>query len=198
MKDNTAIFKINSLITKYPVKRSGRPFHLVGQLIEPRQQIPEERKKFSNADLKTLIVPIIIEQFLALLVGIADTMMISYAGEAAVSGVSLVNQLNNVFIMVFTALASGGAVVASQYIGSKDRKNGVLAASQLVMITGLISILMTVVVLLFGRQMFDLLFGNVETDVLVAGLTYLRISAYSFQFITDVPVCSEAWEKQRN
>jgi Na+-driven multidrug efflux pump len=175
MKDNTAVHKINGL---------------AGQLIEPRQQIPEERKKFSNADLKTLIVPIIIEQFLALMVGIADTMMISYAGEAAVSGVSLVNQLNNVFIMVFTALASGGAVVASQYIGSKDRKNGVLAASQLVMITGLISILMTVVVLLFGRQMFDLLFGNVETDVLEAGLTYLRISAYSFPFLAVYNGCA--------
>jgi putative MATE family efflux protein len=175
MKDNTAVLKINGL---------------AGRLIEPRQQIPEERKKFSNGDLKTLIVPIIIEQFLALLVGIADTMMISYAGEAAVSGVSLVNQLNNVFIMVFTALASGGAVVASQYIGSKDRKNGVLAASQLVMITGLISILMTVVVLLFGRQMFDLLFGNVETDVLEAGLTYLRISAYSFPFLAVYNGCA--------
>jgi putative MATE family efflux protein len=175
MKDNTAVLKINGL---------------AGRLIEPRQQIPEERKKFSNADLKTLIVPIIIEQFLALLVGIADTMMISYAGEAAVSGVSLVNQLNNVFIMVFTALASGGAVVASQYIGSKDRKNGVLAASQLVMITGLISILMTVVVLLFGRQMFDLLFGNVEADVLGAGLTYLRISAYSFPFLAVYNGCA--------
>jgi hypothetical protein len=93
MKNNTAVLKINGL---------------AGQLIEPRQQIPKERKKFSNADLKTLIIPIIIEQFLALLVGISDTMMISYAGEAAVSGVSLVNQLNNVFIMVFTALASGG------------------------------------------------------------------------------------------
>ena len=83
----------------------------LGRLIEPRNQIPEERKRFSNAALKDLILPIIVEQFLALLVGLADTLMVSHVGEAAVSGVSLVNQLNNVFIMVFTALASGGAVV---------------------------------------------------------------------------------------
>jgi Na+-driven multidrug efflux pump len=58
------------------------------------------------------------------------------------------------------------------------------------MITGLISILMTVVVLLFGRQVFDLLFGNVETDVLEAGLTYLRISAYSFPFLAVYNGCA--------
>lgn len=77
-------------------------------------------------NISRLITPIIVEQFLALLVGIADTLMVSYAGEAAVSGVSLVNQLNNIFIMIFSALASGGAVIASQYIGRKDYKNGVL------------------------------------------------------------------------
>lgn len=163
---------------------------VLDRLIEPRQQIPEDRKRFSNAALKDLILPIIIEQFLALLVGIADTLMVSHVGEAAVSGVSLVNQLNNVFIMVFTALASGGAVVVSQYIGSKNHDKGTQAASQLVMITGLISLLATGIVLLFGRQLFDLLFGQVEADVLRSGLTYLRISAYSFVFLALYNACA--------
>ena len=160
---------------------------LVDRIIEPGQQIPDERKRFSNTALKTLIFPIIVEQFLALLVGIADTLMVSHVGEAAVS---LVNQLNNVFIMVFTALASGGAVVASQYIGSRDKENGTLSASQLVMITGLISILMTVIVLGLGYQIFGLLFGRVEEDVLESGLTYLRISAYSFPFLAVYNACA--------
>ena len=170
------------------MKNAGRL--LLDRIIEPRQQIPEERKRFSNAELKNLIFPIIIEQFLALLVGIADTLMVSYVGEAAVSAVSLVNQLNNVFIMVFTALASGGAVVASQYVGSRDKENGTLAASQLVMITGLISLLMTGIVLVFGYQLFGLLFGQVEADVLKSGLTYLRISAYSFLFLAVYNACA--------
>lgn len=156
---------------------------LLSRLIEPRQQIPEERKRFSNADLRALIIPIILEQFLVLLVGIADTLMITYAGESAVSAVSLVNQLNNVFIMVFTALASGGAVIASQYLGSEDPENGSLAAGQLVMLTTAVSLIMTAVVLLFGQQIFGLLFGKVEPSVLDDGLIYLRISAYSFPFI---------------
>lgn len=163
---------------------------LLHWLVEPKEQIPEEQKHFSNAALASLIVPIIIEQFLALLVGIADTLMISHAGEAAVSAVSLVNQLNNVFIMVFTALASGGAVVASQYIGSGNRESGNQAAGQLVMLTGIISAGMTVIVLLFGRQIFSILFGRVEQDVLDSGLVYLRISAYSFPFLAVYNGCA--------
>lgn len=75
---------------------------------------------FSNRELKRMVVPLFIEQFLVMLVGLADTLVISYAGEDAVSGVSLVNQFNTIFIYLFTALASGGAVVISQYIGRKE------------------------------------------------------------------------------
>ncbi len=163
---------------------------LLDWFIEPRYQIPEERKRFSNTGLKSLIFPIIVEQFLALLVGIADTLMVSYVGETAVSGVSLVNQLNNVFIMVFTALASGGAVVASQYIGNRDRKSGTQAASQLLMVTGAVSVLMMGILLIWGRQIFGLLFGKVETDVLKLGLEYMRISAYSFPFLAVYNACA--------
>ena len=75
---------------------------------------------FSNKDLKKMIIPLFVEQMLVLLVGIADTFIISASGEAAVSGVSLVNAFNTIFIYLFTALASGGAVVISQYIGQKS------------------------------------------------------------------------------
>ena len=145
---------------------------------------------FSNSQLKNLIVPLIIEQLLVLLVGIADTLMVSYAGEAAVSGVSLVNQLNTIFIMVFTALAAGGAVVSSQYVGNKDKKSGVLAASQLVMITLLISIGFMFIVIAFNQQLLTLLFGRVEPDVMEACVTYLVISAFSFPALAVYNSCA--------
>ena len=74
---------------------------------------------FSNADLKRLIFPLVIEQALALTVGMADVMMVSYAGEAAVSGVSLVDMINVLLINIFAALATGGAVVTAQYLGGR-------------------------------------------------------------------------------
>ena len=73
---------------------------------------------FTNKDLKNMIVPLFFEQLLVMFVGIADTFVISACDESAVSGVSLVNQFNTIFIYLFTALASGGAVVISQFMGS--------------------------------------------------------------------------------
>ena len=84
----------------------------------------QEAKLFSNQELKAMIVPLFLEQLLVMLVGMADTVVVSYAGEAAVSGVSLVNQFNTIFIYLFTALASGGAVVVSQYIGKNELEVG--------------------------------------------------------------------------
>lgn len=127
------------------------------KFIEPKIQLDKKRQIFTNKHLRALIIPLIIEQLLILLVGIADTLMVSYAGEAAVSGVSLVNQLNTVFILVFTALASGGAVVASQYIGNKNKENGVLAASQLVMITTIISVIFISIIGYFSRTITNII-----------------------------------------
>lgn len=148
--------------------------------VEPRQVLPKERQRFENRRLFALILPILVEQLLTMLVGIADTLMVSYVGEAAVSGVSLVNQLNNVFVFVFGAVASGGAVVASQYIGREDQENGIVAASQLLMVTILISVVLTGISVLFRSQLLSLLFGRVEPDVMKASLTYLVISSLSF------------------
>ena len=149
-------------------------------VFEPKQQIEKDRQRFSNRDLFRLILPILVEQLLTLMVGIADTLMVSYAGDAVVSGVSLVNQLNNVFIFIFGAVASGGAVVASQYVGRADRENGTSAAGQLLMITVLISLISATVSILFRSALLRGLFGRVEPEVMEACMIYLVISALSF------------------
>lgn len=163
---------------------------LFTRILEPKQQLKDSQKRFSNHDLFQLILPIIIEQFLAMLVGMADTLMVSYAGEAAVSGVSLVNQLNNIFIMIFTALASGGAIVASQYVGSGQHREGILASGQLVMLVTLVSFVSEAVLLIWGSPIFHLLFGKVDQPVYEAGMTYLIISAWSFPFLALYNGCA--------
>ncbi len=135
---------------------------------------------FSNKGLKAMIVPLFLEQLLVMLVGMADTLVVSYAGEAAVSGVSLVNQFNTIFIYLFTALASGGAVVISQYIGRKANDDAGESASQLLLFSAVFSALITVLVLVGNERMLRLMFGKVEDSVMQACITYLRISAYSY------------------
>lgn len=134
---------------------------------------------FSNRDLRNLIFPLFVEQFLLMLVGIADTFTVSFASEADVSGVSLVNSFNTVLVFVFTALSSGGAVIISQYVGRGDGRRAERSAGQLLMISVLISAALTALILAFHSQLLILLFGRVEAQVMAASRSYLLITTCS-------------------
>lgn len=145
-----------------------------------RRKMEQKAEVFSNQQLKEMIVPLFFEQLLIMLVGMADTLVVSYAGEAAVSGVSLVNQFNTIFIYLFTALASGGAVVISQYIGRNQKDAAGASASQLLLFSTGFSMIVAGIVLAGNEWILRLMFGKVEESVMEACVTYLRISAYSY------------------
>ena len=138
---------------------------------------------FSNQALKKLIVPLLIEQLLSVLVGMADIMMVSSVEEAAVSGVALVDLINVLIINIFAALATGGAVVVAQLIGSKDQPRARKAANQLIYITALISLVIMVIILITNRGLLGLLFGKTKAQVMENAVTYFWISALSYPAI---------------
>lgn len=138
---------------------------------------------FTHEDLRKLIFPLVIEQILVMLVGMADTIMVSYAGEAAISGVSLVDMINYLFTTIFAAVATGGAVIVSQYLGSKDSEMANQSAGQLYTVAGIISLVCAVVCLIFHRGILKVLFGSIEQDVMEAAVTYFIITACSFPFL---------------
>lgn len=140
--------------------------------------------EFSKRDLRKLILPLIIEQMLAISVGMADTIMVSNVGEAAVSGVSLVDMINILIINIFAALATGGAVVASQLMGEKKRDKACVSANQLLIVSFIISMVMMIISIVLRTQLLRLLFGVIESNVMENALTYFWISALSFPFLS--------------
>ncbi len=138
---------------------------------------------FSDKALRRLIIPLVIEQLLVILVGAADTMMVSYAGEAAMSGVSLVDMYAYMIITIMAAVSTGGAVIVSQYIGNRDRGNANLSASQLMTVSVLVSAGLMAVSMILHRVILNLFFGSVEPDVMQAADKYLLITAVSFLFL---------------
>ena len=138
---------------------------------------------FNRKQLARLIWPLIVEQFLAVAIGMADTVMVSTVGEAAVSGISLVDQVNVLLIQIFAALATGGAVVASQYLGRRDRENACRSAKQLVYATFGMAVAIGALVLVLNRHILRLVFGNVEPDVMQAAETYFWLSALSYPML---------------
>lgn len=121
-----------------------------------------------------------LEQVLSITVGLADTIMVSSVGEAAVSGVSLVDMLNVLIINIFSALATGGAVVVAQLLGARDRKRACDASRQLYLVVIAISLGMAVLVMLLRTPLLRLLFGSIEDDVMDSALTYLTVSVFSY------------------
>jgi putative MATE family efflux protein len=138
---------------------------------------------FSNQALGKLIIPLFMDQILLIAVAIIATMMLSHTGEAAVSGVSLVDMINMLIVNVLAALTVGGAVVVSQYIGRKEKNQACNAASQLFTISTIVSLGIMLLVVIFHKPMLRVLFGNIQADVMAAAVTYFVISALSYPFL---------------
>ena len=138
---------------------------------------------FSNKALRNLIIPLIIEQMLAVTIGVADTVMVSSCGEAAVSGISLVDSINFLLIMIFSSLATGGAVICSQYIGRGDKNKANLAAKQLFYSILILSLFIAVLAITLRTTALRLIFGSIEADVMANAKIYFLLSAISYPFL---------------
>ena len=142
-----------------------------------------ENRLFSNKRLVQLIIPLVIEQGLTFLVGMCDGVMVSSVGEAAISGVSLVDMINAVILVLFAALATGGAVGTSQLLGARRLEDARRSAGQLVLMAFTLGLAAMALCLIFARGLLKLFFGSIDESVMNAGLIYLRITALSFPFI---------------
>lgn len=148
-----------------------------------KETIEKERLLFDNKALRALILPLIIEQLLAVLVGMADSIMVASVGEAAVSGVSLVDNIMVLFINLFAALATGGAVIAGQYLGQKNEKQSCRAATQLVWFTTIMAVLIMALIYCGKWFILHVVFGQIDAEVMGHANTYLLIVTASVPFI---------------
>ena len=142
-----------------------------------------ERYLYSNKALLWLFVPLLVEYALEFFVGLADSIMVASLGEAAISGVSLVDFLMQLLIFSFSALATGGAVVAGQYLGDKQLDKAQNASTQLVWFSTILSTILMIVVILLRQILIGVLFGQIEADVWHNADVYLYIVALSIPFI---------------
>ena len=138
---------------------------------------------FSRRDLRDLLIPLLLEQALAVTIGMMDTVMVSSCSEAAVSGVSLVDSINVLLINVFAALATGGAVVCSQYLGKGDGRQASRTASQLYHVVLIASCGVALPCVALRGPLLSLLFGAIEADVMDAAMIYFLLSVLSYPFL---------------
>lgn len=138
---------------------------------------------FTNRDLRRLIVPLVIEQLLAITVGLCDSVMVSQVGEAAISAVSLVDTVNVLLVNAFSALATGGAVIAGQYLGRREREKAGHSGAQLLLFMSEVSLFIMVLFYLGKGFVLNVVFGQVEADVAAYANTYYLIVEASTPFL---------------
>lgn len=135
---------------------------------------------FSKTDLKRLLIPLIIEQALAVTIGVADTVMVAVVGEHVVSGVSVVDAINVLLVQVFAALATGGAIVVAQYVGRGDHKPAREAAKQLVMVMTVLGLLFAAVCCIWCVPILRLVYKTLEPQVMQSAIEYFELTALSY------------------
>lgn len=139
--------------------------------------------EFTKQDLRRLIVPLVIEQLLAITVGLFDSVMVSQVGEAAISAVSLVDTVNVLLVNAFSSLATGGAVIAGQYLGRREPEKAGHSGAQLLLFMGEVSLLVMVLFYLGKGFVLNVVFGQVEPDVAAYANTYYMIVEASTPFL---------------
>lgn len=148
-----------------------------------KYKIDKSRLLFDNRALAALILPLIVEQLLSVLVGMADSIMVASVGEAAVSGVSLVDNIMVLFINLFAALATGGAVIAGQYLGQKNEKQSCRAATQMVWLILIMAVIIMGLIYLGKYFILHVVFGQIDAEVMRHANIYLLIVTASIPFI---------------
>lgn len=153
---------------------------------------------YSNLDLRKLLIPIIIEQLLSSLMGTADTMMVSNIGSAAISAVSLVDSINILVIQALSALAAGGAILCSQYLGSNNKKEANYSAQQVIFVMIFLSVILSAFCLIFRDPLLSLIFGKIEADVMSNSQIYFLLTLLSFPFIAIYDAGASIMRAQNN
>ncbi|HKL60587.1 MAG TPA: MATE family efflux transporter [Sphaerochaeta sp.] len=153
---------------------------------------------FSRKFLFMLIVPLIAEQFLAITIGMVDTVMVASVGEAAVSSVSIVDSISHLMVQLFASFATGGAVVASQYLGRKDQASANDAAKQLFILSLSVATLLLVLCIPIRKEIISLIFGSIDNDVLVGSTIYFKYILLSLPFLASYNACAALFRSMGN
>ncbi len=157
-----------------------------------------EKPMFSRQFLCMLIVPLIAEQFLAITIGMVDTMMVATVGEAAVGSVSIIDSISHLMVQLFASFATGGAVVASQYLGRKDQVSANDAAKQLFILSLGVATLLLVLCMPVRKAIISLIFGSIEADVLVGSTIYFKYILLSLPFLASFNACAALFRSMGN
>ena len=146
-----------------------------------------EIRRLSRAVGK-MTLPVLVEQFCIVIMGVINTMLASNMGKEAISAIGMIDTISMIIISLFGALALGGTVVVAQYVGHQEEDRASQTAAQALVSSFLIASLVTLLVLVLKNAIVRGLYGNAEPLVLEYAMDYLSITLWSYIPIAMVSI----------
>ncbi len=140
-------------------------------------------KETNKLSLFHLTWPIFLEVFLFMLMGLADTFMLSALSDNAVSGVGAANQYIHIAILILEVVGNGASIVVSQYLGSRRFFEAAKISALAVTMNLAVGLLMSVLFFFFGSHLMTMM--NLQGEVLHYAQSYLAIIG-SFIFLQAI------------
>ncbi|MET0405758.1 MAG: MATE family efflux transporter, partial [Cystobacter sp.] len=128
----------------------------------------------SEPGLLRLTWPIFLEFLLFMLMGTADTLMLSGVSDEAVSAVGVVNQYIFVSILIMEVISNGASIVVAQYLGARRNQEAARISAVSITLNFLLGITVSAVLLLGGGALLGRM--NLEGVVLAHARTYMGIA----------------------
>jgi putative MATE family efflux protein len=100
--------------------------------------------------------------------------------------------------MLFTALSTGGAIVAGQYLGLKEHGSASHAGKQLIIASFAFSVIVMAACLILNQQLLSLIFGRVDPNVMESASIYFYLTALSYPFIAVFSSCAALFRSMGN
>lgn len=141
------------------------------------------KKSNNSLSLFALTWPIFIEILLYMLMGNADTFMLSQYSDHSVAAVGVSNQILSLIIVMFGFVAVGTGIVIAQYIGANNHKNANEVAYTAITVNLMFGVVLSLLLSFFGKYILKAM--DLPDELMDEAISYLKIVG-GFSFVQAV------------
>ena len=137
-------------------------------------------EQFDYPKLRSMYLTLVLDQFFICFISVISTALVSSIGEEAVAAVSMVGTVNGMVSLVFTSLATGGAIVVSRAKGSGDMTAVRRAIGEVTGLCFIVAVVLSSLLFFGAASLVNVLYPQVEPLLKTYSVRYMRLVAISF------------------
>ena len=130
--------------------------------------------------LRSMFLTLVLDQFCIFFISMLSTALVSSVGEAAIAAVSMVGTVNGMVSLIFSSMATGGALVVARAKGRNDPAEIRRTIGEVTGLCGAVATVLSTLLFVFSDSIVRLLYPSVEPLLTEYAVRYMRMMAVSF------------------